>query len=197
MHEHTMLNDPVNETVQAPPLYARAVGIDLSLTATGWASLTDAGVRTGVVKSKPHEGLRGFIDRSHRIADELEAVAAITHDTLVVIEGTSLHSKSSSLDRIFGHWWMTVERLCLILDAEPVVVTPNQRAKYGTGKGNASKDAVMLATARRYPDVEISDNNTADAVLLLAMAARHLGEPLEESLPEAHLEPMTKVRWAA
>lgn len=78
-----------------------------------------------------------------------------------------------------------------------VIITPSQRAKYATGKGNASKDAVLLAVARRYPTVEVTDNNEADALVLAAMIARLAGRPIETSLPQTHLDALAKVRWDA
>ena len=69
---------------------------------------------------------------------------------------------------------------------------------YGTGKGNAGKDEVMLATARRYTNqAEVANNDQADALVLAAMGARHLGAPIEESLPQSHLRALDKVAWPA
>ena len=75
-------------------------------------------------------------------------------------------------------------------------MTPTARAKYGTGKGNAAKDAVLAAVIRRYPAVDVTGNDEADALILAAMGARHLGIPLELSpVPGPCLDALLKVRW--
>jgi Holliday junction resolvasome RuvABC endonuclease subunit len=101
------------------------------------------------------------------------------------------------LDRIFASWYLILGELHHRYGQEAVVVAPTQRAKYASGKGNASKDTVLLAVAARYPSVGVTDNNQADALVLAAMGARHLGHPVEESLPVVNLSAMDAVRWVA
>ena len=72
-------------------------------------------------------------------------------------------------------------------------VPPSCRAKYATGKGNAGKDEVLLAASRRYPHAPIVGNDDADAVVLAAIGARLLGEPVEDSLPKTHLDALAKL----
>lgn len=195
MHDHSTLDHPTSEHTQSPPFVADVVGIDLSLTGTGYAAADGNHTRVGLVTSKPADGLSGFIDRCHRIVENVVDLAGIQSNTLVVIEGLSMHSKSSSLDRIYGNWWLAISELVDFLAADPIVVTPTQRAKYATGKGNAGKDTVMLEAARRYPEIAITDNNTADATILLAMGMRHRGNPIDSGLSKAHLEAMEKINW--
>lgn len=174
----------------------RVVGIDLSMTATGIAVIDGPDVFTYVIKSKPDDGtLEGFINRSQAIADSISAYVSL--HSLVLIEGMSFGSKSRSLDKIHGNWWMVVKSLTGHLMQEPVVIAPSTRAKYATGKGNASKEAVLLAVERRYPGGLVADNNAADALVLAAMGARWQGNPIEESLPLVNLEAMEKVAWPA
>ena len=54
-------------------------------------------------------------------------------------------------------------------------MAPQSRAKYATGRGNAPKDQVLAATIKRYPHLDIIDNNAADAVLLASAGLRVLG----------------------
>ncbi|MGG7510871.1 hypothetical protein [Plantibacter sp. YIM 135249] len=176
--------------------HRNVVGIDLSLTSTGLAIWDGESVRTSVIKSKTDAGtVESFLDRTAGIASAIENEADLHASDLIVIEGLSMHSKSSSLDKIFGNWWLCLSQLAPQVDSPVVIVTPSQRAMYATGKGNASKDTVLLAVARRYPDVPIKDNNEADALVLAAMGARWLGDPLEGSLPGDHVAAMNKVRW--
>ncbi|MBB1197787.1 hypothetical protein [Curtobacterium flaccumfaciens] len=53
--------------------------------------------------------------------------------------------------------------------------------KYATEETRAVKDVVVAMVVRRYRQIDVTNNNTADAAVLVAMLARHLGRPLEQS----------------
>ena len=42
--------------------------------------------------------------------------------------------------------------------------------KFASGKGNSNKEAILAAARLRWPDVDIADDNQADALWLLAWA---------------------------
>lgn len=191
--------DGAHNLVEQTPLdMPRFVGIDFSLTATGIAVIDDEGVSVDLVKTRPDDGtVEGFARRCRSIVHGIFETAQLFSSDRVAIEGVSMHSRSSNLDRMYGGWWLVATELQAYLTEPLVVITPSQRAKYATGKGNAGKDAVLLQIARRYPDVDVTDNNEADALILAAMVARLAGCPIEESLPQAHLDALAKVRWDA
>ena len=189
------------QTLSAPVSGARqraVIGLDLSLTATGVCVITDGKVQVSTVKSKP-DGLEvsDFARRCRGIVDGIaaEIYACDPETALIVVEGLSLHSKSSSLDRIFASWYLILSDLFDRFGQEAVRISPNQRALYATGLGNASKDAVLLSAAKRYPEIPIKDNNQADALVIAAMGARFLGHPLEASLPVKNLTAMDAISW--
>lgn len=176
--------------------YMPVVGIDPSLTATGLA--TPAGLRLVTSKLAADDSMRNRRDRLTYAAAEI--AFTVTEDTwprtaLAVIESPA-YSKTNYQHERSGLWWMIVDRL---LDAGHLVceVTPSARAKYATGRGNASKDEVLAAVVRRYPDQDVRDNNTADALILRAMGCRYLGDPLEDGLPIAHKAALENVLWPA
>ncbi|WP_166791260.1 crossover junction endodeoxyribonuclease RuvC [Cryobacterium sp. Hh7] len=176
----------------------RVIGIDLSMTSTGLAVIANGIIETHTVTSKADAGtLRSFIDRSERIAHQIDEVVQFHGTDLVVIEGLIYHGKSSSLDKINAHWWMVVKFICEYVDQEPVVVNSSQRCKYATGGASAKKDIVLAAVIKRYPQADPKGNDEADAVIFAAMGARHLGYPVEASLPLVNLEAMEAVRWGA
>ena len=47
--------------------------------------------------------------------------------------------------------------------------SPSEIKKHATGKGNASKDTVVAAGKRKWPNVHIVDDNQVDALFLLDM----------------------------
>jgi len=184
-----------------PPLGAsRIVGLDLSLTSTGIAIVDVASGelpawKTFRVESTGHRG-DTLAQRRQRLSDLAQAICAhVGNPRLVVLEAPAFSRTVGSQHDRSGLWWLIVD--ILALDGVPVTeVMPSGRAKYGTGKGNAAKDAVLAAAIRRYPDADIQGNDVADAVILAAMGARHAGFPVEgNGLPIPNLSAMAGVVW--
>ena len=172
---------------------AYVAGIDLSLTSTGLAVIGPDGVQVHRIQSKGHKDatLIERVVRLRRIAVELDD--RLTGGDLIVIEQPAYSRTTGHMHDRSGLWWLIVNSLSW---HTPVVeVAPTARCKYATGKGNASKDAVLAAVVRRYPDVDVTGNDVADALVLAAMGARALGHPIEASLPQTHLDAMAKVAW--
>lgn len=179
------------------------VGVDLSLTSTGLCHI-DAGaiVSLGNVRSK---GRRGdtWQDREKRLYallnEVVEWVEARDPD-LVVIEAPSYGSQHGAQHDRSGLWWMV--NMALVSDGYATAkVAPQARAKYGTGAGNSKKDVVFAFVKEIYQPLtseRISNDDIADAVILSAMGARHLGHPVELVEPsEAVLASLTGVLWPA
>lgn len=173
-----------------------AVGIDLSLTATGLARV-DTGdrlvIEVATVVSKPGPDRMRLTDRAARLDAVTTAVVEFTADAdVAAIEGPALAARNagSGHDRS-GLWWRVVQTL---LDSGITVVqiAPSTRAKYATGSGSAGKDKVLLAVERRWPNAIVANNNEADAVALVSIAARLAGAPIEDSMPAANLAALTK-----
>lgn len=171
----------------------RIVGIDPSLTGTGIAIVEDGRVTVRTVKSKGTAG-DGLVDRRLRLRYLADSAL---HDAmcadLLVIEAPAYNSRTGHQHDRSGLWWLLVER-ALGNYVHVAEVTTGGVKRYATGKGNAGKDAVLLAVARRFPDVAVTDNNQADALILAAMGARHLGQPID-SMPQAHCAALESVRW--
>lgn len=133
-------------------------------------------------------------DRMSDLASRIVSPVAMVDPTLVLIEQPAYSQSAGSSHDRSGLWWAVVMRL--MYSQIPVVeINPSHRAMYATGKGRVDKDAVVAAIVRRYPSVEVSNNNEADSLVLAAMGARKLGHPIEESLPKPNLAAMAKVRW--
>lgn len=185
-----------------PPLVVvpliRVVGLDLSLTSTGVAVVDLLDEPTWDVQRIESKGkaTATLAERSDRLTKLRNQITKVSLGAdLVVVEGPSFGQarQGGQHDRA-GLWWLIVEEL--IFSGLPVAeVSPGGRAKYATGKGNSKKDDVLAAAVRRYPDVPILGNDIADATLLASMGSRHVGRPVEASLPLAHLAAMDAVRW--
>lgn len=171
------------------------IGIDLSLTSTGIAH-TDGhvtSVRTVKSTGKKDATLNTRWERLNTITQDI--VAGTPPDAIIIIEGPSFGQarQGGQHDRA-GLWWKVVDEFS-IRGNVVVEVPPACRAKYGTGKGNAAKDAVLAAVVRRYPDVMVDGNDQADALILAAMGSRWLHQPIDTGLPLTHTAGMTKVAW--
>ena len=173
------------------------IGIDPSLTSTGIARVdTDDRLapETWTITSTGHKGdtLAQRCDRLTTIADQI----ALYDCDLVVIEAPSLGQarQGGPLDRN-GLWWLIVSSLAKF-DRFPVVAVPPASLKrYATGKGNATKEAMVAAAARRLPHVDTGDQaDRVDALWLAAMGADAFGCPLVD-LPITHRAALDGVQW--
>lgn len=163
------------------------VGLDLSLTATGIAAMTPQGFRTRRVSV---EGT-GII-RLRRLVAEIERDTE--HATLVVIEGPSYGSIGAGTHERAGLWWLVRDMLWQ-QGVPTAVVPPSNLKKYAVGIGGgpkASKDAVLVAAARRWPAFE-GRNDEADALWLAAMGLDHL--TATSVVPAAHRIALEGCTW--
>ena len=175
------------------------VGIDLSLTSTGVTVIgVDGTITTHLVKSKGAKGA-SLSERALRLLGiQIGVLELVPVNAFVVIEQPAYSQTGGSHHDRSGLWWHLVQDLYSVgFDADITEVTPGGLKKYATGKGNASKDTVLAAVVKRYADIDVTDNNVADSVVLAAMGARHEGHPIEDHLPLAHLASMDAVRWSA
>lgn len=176
----------------------RVTGIDLSLTSTGLVTAEDGNLTDWAnpkTKGKRGDTLEQRQDRLYELANKV--VAYGEESDLVVIEAPSYGSTGGSAHDRSGLWWLVVN--AFMADDVPVaMVSPQGRAKYGSGKGNAKKDVVFAFVVELYQPIftTIPNDDVADAVLLAAMGARFAEEPVEDWAPaEANLAAMGGVLW--
>lgn len=170
------------------------VGLDLSLTSTGIA-VHGAGIPDwcATIESVGKDN-DDWPTRYRRLGDLVNRILPpIPDHSLVVMEAPAYSRSTGKAHDRSGLWWMLYDLLVCTNRSLVVPVLPNTRAKYATGKGNAGKDAVLAAAVRRYPSIDITGNDTADAVVLMAIGCRLLGEPIDDPMPVAHLAALDKL----
>ena len=177
----------------------RTLGIDLSLTSTGLATIIGGEAPVMSVHRITSKGSAkdSLTERHLRLLTIGSQVLGFVHrldPDLVVIEAPSFASKYGHPHDRSGLWWMVVGQT-IALGYPVAQVPPTCRAKYATGKGNAAKDVVLTDVVRRYPDVLVKGNDQADALVLAAMGQRRLDTPVEASLPASHIAGMDGVEW--
>lgn len=171
-------------------------GLDLSLTYTGIATVrTDGSIDVSAVRSSGHrdDDLHTKAIRFDNIAEDI--LDEVPRDAeLVVIESPAYGMPQGAVD-LGGLRWLVLTRLVL-RGFDVSEVSPSGLKKYATEKGNADKDVVLATVVKRYPQADVTNNNTADAVVLAALGARHLGHPVDE-ITVLRQVAYDKVRWSA
>lgn len=164
------------------------MGIDPSLSSTGYSG---CGL-TGTLTSK-ESGVIRLDDLAQKLAS---LVVTCPPNVGVVIEGYSFASKNSqahSIGELGGVYRLTLYRMGIpFVDAPPTT-----RAKFATGRGNASKSEVISALSARTGIVWSGKgaDDMADAYILEEMGLTALGRP-RHSWPQANLEALTKIDWS-
>lgn len=187
--------------MNALPRYA--VGLDLSLTGTGLASISlETGhVRLGLVETKPTSdgGLSGTLNRLHTALEGIVAHIPITR-CLIVVEAPSLGSRNGKAHERAGLWWRTVAYLHS-RGHDVAQAYPRTRAKYAAGhlpvkntRKGPDKREIVAALAAEHPHLQLGNDNVADGFALACMGARHLGSPIDSSTPQ-RVQAVAAVRW--
>jgi Holliday junction resolvasome RuvABC endonuclease subunit len=154
------------------------LGLDLSLTSTGWcvlevldifnkAAIIDKG--TIKPKVKKTERLSYIKDNVDNLLMQMQTKQALD---LVVLEGYSMGSRTGqafSIGELGG-----IIRLTLLLNKiKTLIISPTSLKKFVTGKGNAPKDIMMMKALAKY-GIEFTDNNICDAYCLAKMGQAYL-----------------------
>jgi crossover junction endodeoxyribonuclease RuvC len=169
----------------------KIVALDLSLTSTGWC----VGELTAAVENqrlaavgrvgtcRPPQGADRGMARLRWIRAAIYPL--VTDADLVVLEGYAYArvNQAHQLGELGG-----VVRL-MLFDREIrwVDVAPQCRAKFATGKGNATKELVLAEAVRKlgYPG---SSTDEADALWLYKMAVGYYGNTATNAAQRAALE---------
>lgn len=148
------------------------IGLDLSLTATGVAVISEASVEHYTLS--PPKGVVGpeRLDWFQRKVCDL--MGCIPDG--VAVEGYSYGSQHSQAHKI-GELGGTV-KLLLYQDFVPtILVPPSCVKKFTTGKGTAPKGTMIMQVFKRW-GIECKDDNQADAVALAKMSEAYFFGPM-------------------
>ena len=170
----------------------KVAGVDPSIASTGVGWITAYRVQTARIRSKAvGQSLDDQLDRlTSQAANVVEIVGNLMPD-LIVIEGPSHNSTSSSAHMVAGYWWLLVRGL---RDWAPVaVVPPATLKKFTTSNGRADK-ADMVAAVLEGFDLDVKDDE-ADALALAVMGAEHLGMFYVGGFPSMFRGSLAKAQW--
>lgn len=162
------------------------LALDLSLTSTGFCHNGETGV-ISVDKTGPH--------RLWLIKREVEDLVIRFKIDVVVLEGYSFASRNSQAHSI-GELGGVIRLLIWELGKPLVVIPPTCRAKFATGKGNASKNEVISSISAKTGLIWSNPgaDDKCDAWVMEEMVLCHLGKP-RFSWPSTHIAALEKVDW--
>lgn len=137
------------------------LGLDLSLTETGWYDLrTDT---SGLIR--PPKDVRGTPRLDH-IEKQLTALFRDLKPACVVVEGYAMGAKGQVFQ--IGEWGGIARLTIYRMGIDVFVISPMTLKKFVSGKGNSEKQMMLLATYKRWGR-EFSNNNLCDAFGLALM----------------------------
>ncbi|QDH92853.1 RuvC-like Holliday junction resolvase [Gordonia phage Bakery] len=161
------------------------IGLDLSLTSTGIATLTydptngDHTVELQAITSAPApkpRDAKGKLepqtlgDREARLTRLRQAiVGACRGADLVCVEGPSFGSNNSGTWDRGGLWWLVVTGLAR-LEVPHADVPPATVKKFACDNGTAAKVAVAAGITRMWPDQHPHGDDQFDALALASIA---------------------------
>lgn len=159
------------------------VGLDLSLTKSGYAIVKDDGkvLASGIIKSKPVGDkplaeTKRIVKIAEDIVEKIDEILPTEDPALVVIEGLAFMAKGTSLVQLAGLNYL-MRTLLTEFKWPFVIVAPTTLKKFITGKGNGEKDLMMMTVFKEY-GFESFDNNVCDAYSLAVCGLAVLGKPV-------------------
>lgn len=169
----------------------RILGLDLSLTGTGWATsvATNGTWEPPKTSSRGCERLDWILQRLLDLVQDSQGKRIID---LVVLEGYSFGSSAAGV-RAIGELGGLI-RWALWKKRIPYAEVPPKSLKlYATGKGNAGKPEMLVAAMKRL-GFEGHDDNQVDAVWLRQMGLDAYGRSRVD-LPAVNRAALAKVAW--
>jgi crossover junction endodeoxyribonuclease RuvC len=162
------------------------IGLDLSLTSTGVA-YADTQVSLRTTSKGPQ--------RLHELWVLLETTISAINDPLVVVEGYSYSSRNSQSHSI-GELGGVIRVELWRRNIPYIVVAPTARAKFATGRGNASKIEVMSAISAKTGITWSGSgaDDMCDAWILQEMGLTAFGTPRFE-WPKVSVDVVNAIDW--
>lgn len=146
----------------------RYVGIDPS-TKTGLTVLDERGdvLQAKEVTSKHTKDPERFVDITEQIMHHIK------EGDKVALEGFAYGAKGRGVSTQYGIGWI-IRTALYYADVDYLEVTPSQLKKFATGKGNSSKDNMILPIYKQW-QFESDSDNIRDAFVLSQMGRAHSG----------------------
>lgn len=136
-------------------------------TKTGWATDTSS----GVWDLKPNRGESTGM-RVVRFKAKVREIIELEGIDVVAYERPAGRFKASIM--VSSEMVGVLLDLCIELGVEVACYSANEIKKHATGKGNAGKPAMIASAKKKWPHINIIDDNMADALWLLDLTKQDL-----------------------
>jgi crossover junction endodeoxyribonuclease RuvC len=144
----------------------RLLALDLSLTSTGWATRTEHHQHEFGTWVPPKNKKSGM-SRLHWIRRQVENAIIAVEPEFAIIEDLAFNAHDRNHERA-GLAYLVRHKLWLS-NIPYVLVAPTTLKKFATGKGSGDKSLIQKEVYKRW-NIDTSNDNEADAVVLLQMA---------------------------
>lgn len=163
------------------------VGLDLSLTSTGYSCQENQLIVSTKTKGP---------ERLHDISLQISSLLVELIEPAVVLEGYSFASRNSQAHAI-GELGGVIRLTLWNLRIPYIEVPPTCRAKFATGKGNASKNEVISAVSARTGLVWSGSgaDDMCDAFILEEMGLAKYNQQRFQ-WPSVNLSALDKIDWS-
>ena len=157
-------------TTYYPP-HHRALALDMATT-TGWALVDRGQIRTGTFKTTRAKGRKTLPDEHEGIEfDRFEKwlwkMLKEFDPDVVFFEEAGGFRNVTTARKPYGYRGLMMA-CCARLNIPMQGVSPSTVKKFATGNGRAQKEEMIHAAKQKFPDVEVPDDNAADALHILA-----------------------------
>jgi crossover junction endodeoxyribonuclease RuvC len=133
------------------------IGLDLSLTGTGYATKDEV----GLIKTTNKDTIQ---HRLITIRDEIKSLLVKFGIKQAILEDFAFGARGNAIFQIGGLQWL-VRVLIYEMGIELKLVKPTELKKFVTGKGNAKKDLMLLECYKKFGE-SFNDDNMCDAYCL-------------------------------
>lgn len=173
----------------------RFLGIDSSLTSSGMARIEvnvvnpfEGAVEPPVIDVWRIESRASRDKTATAMSNRITEIVNAMEPHIRAVEAVALEGLSGGIQgsaaQVLPWLWGRIVDTCVATATPVLIIPPALRCTYATGKGNASKDGVMAMAIRKWPQVDITGNDEADALVLAAILSRGRGVPVDD-FPEA------------
>jgi len=169
-----------------------SVGLDLSMSATGFCVKRGAEITVGTIKTKPKD-FENDLDRLKHIRDKVMAQIPSDVDMICIEDFFTPANRAQTGAAIKLAMLGTLVRVAVYDAGYPFYIpVPSQIKKFVTGKGTSQKNIVVREVYKRW-GIDADDDNQADACGMAHMAASLVEGLKLEGRPKYQEEVVQKV----
>jgi len=180
----------MSDDIERVPVTCVAVGLDLSLSSTGFCLKEGSRMTLETIKTVPKNFPNDLERLKHICAEIMRRIPQ--NVTMVCVEDFFTPGNKAQLGSAIKLAMLgTVVRMALYDRKIPFyTVAPSQLKKFCTGKGNGPKSIIIREVYKRW-GMDCKDDNQADALVLCSIA-RAIGVPGED-IPKFQTEVAQKI----